>query len=602
MRLRIARKISLTRIAPAVLVGLLVGGGCDGGRPVRPSATPAPPLSAGATCASGCALIADAAPLRVASYRADSADVPIHIATLRVHGAAGESIALVLRADSAVLEATRDARLVMRTDEGEEVLSLTALLSGKTVYRFRRDETITIRYELTPRVRFDPSGAISLVVHSSALIESAHTPWIRTPMSERGVLYDATGGDCSLNAASGDCGFTTYTISPYMPGVAFPGFQNAQGTGVSSPITVTFNPPVGSATITAHDPTWAGNQAIAYDANGAQVGSVSFAFTDEPGNNVPDTKSLTGNIARVQLIPADGEYITWEMTVTPGETNQVTLNIIKAEGPNAEKSFTLQERTITLAASVVPPELGPEVTWDVVDDPGDQVATKPPTNVNPGLETSFSVPPQDIGRWNAYDHPGALSQKSLAFKVTASVVRDGQTFRSEPVIVKQDEIDTAREEYIELKLHRVPARGAFKSVPMRRIGLNAGDYGFALLNERFMGMLGTLEQDWKSLKPASTWQVNVVYRSPVHNRRHANRQEISSGAVPNSWHQYGCAADLQTFPAPRETPDDVKKAEDFWLELATTAVEMGFDIEPMIAPKGRPSSGVGHVHVELDCP
>jgi hypothetical protein len=85
------------------------------------------------------------------------------------------------------------------------------------------------------------------------------------------------------------------------------------------------------------------------------------------------------------------------------------------------------------------------------------------------------------------------------------------------------------------------------------------------------------------------WQENVIYRNPVH-------QQLHLGSVVNSWHQYGCAADMQTFPAPRNGPADEEAATDFWQELAELAGDRGFDVEPLS------DSGVGHVHVEINCP
>jgi hypothetical protein len=166
--------------------------------------------------------------------------------------------------------------------------------------------------------------------------------------------------------------------------------------------------------------------------------------------------------------------------------------------------------------------------------------------------------------------------------------------------VRQDEIDTMREEYVAFRHTRgVPGRGEFEPHPQCEIVcVNNGDYGLAIVNRAFADSLEGLRSAWND-----TWQVNVIFRNPVHNRYHVPESDF------NSFHQDGCAADLQTFPVPRQTPADRQRALDFWTGLRDLAVDRGFETEALgtivRGPQGeilgtRGGSGLGHVHVELD--
>ena len=171
-----------------------------------------------------------------------------------------------------------------------------------------------------------------------------------------------------------------------------------------------------------------------------------------------------------------------------------------------------------------------------------------------------------------------------------------------PVTIRQDEIDTMREEYVELKVsHGVPLRDAFTPVAPDTYQ-NRGDFNYAVLQPAFMARLAALQAKFQPRH--GTWQINAIYRSAAHNRYHADNNVgggVSSGVAPNSWHQYGCAADIQTFPAPRRSAGDLKSATSYWNDLAAAARKAGFSIEPMVDSVGRYGSGVGHVHVS-SCP
>jgi len=272
-----------------------------------------------------------------------------------------------------------------------------------------------------------------------------------------------------------------------------------------------------------------------------------------------------------------------------------TLTLVKAQGPNPGGSFSAKpgENQIALQAQVTPVNLSSAVTWRIEEDPSHYPLSPLPSSSPQGADASFTVRVLGPGRWPG-KHAASLQlePKQLSYKVTAMVTDGtGQVRESETKLVTQDEIDTEREEYVELGVSRgVPARGMFGA----HFG-NSGDYRVAVINPGFDGSFVALELAWGP----STLQVNSLYRNPVHNRLHV------SGAA-NSLHQYGCAADLQTFPVLPVFPTlpELQKAQNYWDLLRDAAVDVGFDVEqrdPDPAIPQQASSGVGHVHIETEC-
>lgn len=279
----------------------------------------------------------------------------------------------------------------------------------------------------------------------------------------------------------------------------------------------------------------------------------------------------------------------------PKPEDDVSIKIVRAEGPNPGKSFTFAraERRILLEASVSPSNLAPDVRWEVLDAPGDQVAAIPPATAPTGALTSFDLPRHPTSRWPAHLQGNPqLDRKTLRYQVTATVTKDGKTYRSDPVIVSQDLVDTIREEYYEFDLQalgrHMPQRREFSPVAMQSVGWNPGDYPQAIIEPRFKAKLDELQTKWPY-----EFQINVIYRNPVHNLTHVSASSRPSRA---SWHMWGCAADLQTYPKGASTPKTIQARRTFWNKLARLAQNEGWDVEPFNA------SGIGHVHVELDCP
>jgi hypothetical protein len=254
-----------------------------------------------------------------------------------------------------------------------------------------------------------------------------------------------------------------------------------------------------------------------------------------------------------------------------------------------ETSFTTKrgEDTVTVRAVVTPASWADSVRWLVRDAGGDSVLVIAPAaeTLGRGAELTWVVPAQDTSRWRAFGHPGTLGQKALAFEIVAQVTdSNGVAIDSVVRTVRQDEVDTMREEYVELVLRRVPARDDFSAhVPCGDACVNTGDYGQAVVNAPFWARLDSLRNRW-----TEQWQLNSLYRNPVHHIVHR-------GFSRDSWHPFGCAADLQTFPRPRVTQSDTVRARAFWRRLAALADSLSFRVEPI------ERSGAGHVHVELRC-
>jgi hypothetical protein len=280
-----------------------------------------------------------------------------------------------------------------------------------------------------------------------------------------------------------------------------------------------------------------------------------------------------------------------------------TLMITSVLGPNPSGSFITKspENRIALRADVTPSSLASRVRWIAADAPDDEVATVSPASIPDGAVSTMTVPGgQALSRLQAA-HRARVSQIALGVQVSASVTDDaGHTITSGPVTARQNEIDAMREEYVELNVsHGVPAIGEFSLITPDTYR-NCGDYRFGILAATFATMLDALQVAFNR----TPWQINVIYRSAAHNRYHADVGACggaSSGVDLNSWHQYGCAADMQTFPAPRSTPALTQRAINYWNDLALLARASGFIVEPMLARDGRLGSGPGHVHVHF-CP
>jgi hypothetical protein len=113
------------------------------------------------------------------------------------------------------------------------------------------------------------------------------------------------------------CGVDTQ-ISPWAPADAYwsgATFQSEMGHTASHDITITFDSPVASVEVTAYDPTFSGNAMRAYDAEDRLLGSVDFPGNGTPGYLTTQTRTISGLISKVILVPAAADYLNYSMRV-----------------------------------------------------------------------------------------------------------------------------------------------------------------------------------------------------------------------------------------------------------------------------------------------
>ena len=258
-------------------------------------------------------------------------------------------------------------------------------------------------------------------------------------------------------------------------------------------------------------------------------------------------------------------YVTAQYTLIlspePGASSEPppTVEIVSAGGPNPGGSFIVRapENVITLRARVTPAAFADSVTWEVTGMPlHGAFNTIAPYTVPRGAVTFFVVPAENIrpGRGNfvpgdtvrpyrwppvhprtTLDKRAALATKSLAYVITAKITVGGQTVRSKPDTVRQDEIDTIREEYVEWGQSHVLARSDLNSNgdPLRNI---TGDYTVWPSGARLVEMMPVIQR--LAMRMYSR-RITVMsgYRNPVHHFVHAHARAL------NSSHLDGLATD-----------------------------------------------------------
>jgi hypothetical protein len=428
---------------------------------------------------------------------------------------------------------------------------------------------------------------------------------------QRGYFRRVVAPSRAMNAAPVTCDPTVTecpAVTSAEPSTSLGYFQPA-------PITFRFTGPVRSVTLRGDGAIMCSGSygtLIGYDEERRPIGQVDLSLIDPADcspDELPDDLTYgaqatleTSSVMKFAILSPMSPlqflvmgiccvYAGQTYGIEVGSGNGAAIRIVKAYGPNPGKSFTFarSERTIVLQAAVNPDEPSPDVTWEILDAPGDRVNSIPPAQLPTGPSTSFVLPKHDRGRWPT-DHPGDDDRKSLKYKLTAIWTKDGTTNRSDAVTIGQDPIDTIREEYYEFGLttlaRHIPARDQFVPSARVSIGANNGDYSYAVLEPVFMAKLVELDALW-----AGAWQLNTIYRNPNHNLNGHIPSTNKSRPSLVTWHMWGCAADLQTFPR-----DGSEKQYLFWHALNDLAVERGWDTEDLAHAK------VGHVHVELDCP
>jgi hypothetical protein len=311
----------------------------------------APPTTAtdsvnGGACENQCDIVADAGVLSAARFQVDSAAFPVFLARITVSGQASGIVQLAMLADDAVLERLPKSELVrVETPTGVRSFPLRDLASAAEVYRFVGAESVTLTYSLNRQMPPVTSGSFRLVqTTSGGTVSASNRPWQRSVPVVRALATAAGSCSASITSQSSSACGVLITTSPFVTGALGGTFSSAACCGASHNVVVTFAPGVSSVTATIYDPTYSGNRMVATDANGVVVGSADFAFSNQPGVNVPDAKTISigtvvaaqlsqtaaapAGIARLDLVAstgvAQGDYVSWSVSFI---ANQQIQNI-----------------------------------------------------------------------------------------------------------------------------------------------------------------------------------------------------------------------------------------------------------------------------------
>jgi len=311
----------------------------------------------------------------------------------------------------------------------------------------------------------------------------------------------------------------------------------------------------------------------------------------DPNGCTTSEKTCVRTISKAGWMKATATIAPYTLTDSAHvsfQAEQVSISVtVSTYTPPQSFTAKTEEHQITLQATVTPATYASQVEWNIVAHPDHFPQPSLPGSLT-GANAAFNVSALATGRWpTPHATDIALAPKQIGYRIKASV-RDasGQLHESNTVDAVQDEIDTMREEYVEFNVFAgVPARSQFALQTRIDPGVNTGDYGYMVWHTAFVDALNALSVSWQS---EGQWQINSQYRNPVH-------QQLHLGGATNSKHQYGCAADLQTYPVNPTNSVDSASAWDFWHRLAELARSQSFVVEDSLA------SGIGHVHVQEFC-
>lgn len=258
-----------------------------------------------------------------------------------------------------------------------------------------------------------------------------------------------------------------------------------------------------------------------------------------------------------------------------------------------------------VTAEVSPATLLDQVRWKVEDAPGGVNSQAPgPGSLGRGGVLIWTVPPQDRSRWDTFlDHPGALNEKKLGFRVTAYVDIEGKRHDSEPEEIEQDEVDTVRQEYIDFGKSPAPHAkwGTPASDHFSSAELNWGDYSVYLATDGFLRCLEAVRTlvhvDFVAAdRPFRGLVITSAYRNPVHNAQHMRDAdgEIVRGA-DDSQHMFGTAADIRIYGNGTDPLDFYELLRDIVQE--TPFVQAGY-FEPPSAIRRGSRGQLDHAHID----
>lgn len=248
------------------------------------------------------------------------------------------------------------------------------------------------------------------------------------------------------------------------------------------------------------------------------------------------------------------------------------LIIDEIKTPSPDYSFLSTDALIFRAKVEGSPPLTRKIAWKSEDGKIDKVKSG---NLNPGeLKNSPdypATPPLKPDPQPALEGRGG----KLSYKITASV-SEGENKQQVSVLIQQDEADQLRQEYVDMKKKRVPAR---EELTQAGSIYNTGDYSWAIVNSRMAEGYQIIAENYVP-HPAN---INSAYRNPVHNHN------IRPRGAEESQHVYGTAVDIQTVAIGHAGAAN----EEDWKILRKVS-----EIANPTYTERLKESGPGHVHVD----
>lgn len=221
-------------------------------------------------------------------------------------------------------------------------------------------------------------------------------------------------------------------------------------------------------------------------------------------------------------------------------TPLVRMGMVRS--PNDGVSFTsvVNENKIGLDAHVLPACLNADsnVTWEVADAPGDFMDSGTPAQPAAGPISYFTVGSGDFPQPSDIEGHSLGRPLPLSYKVTASMGYKGVSQKA-VAIVRQDEIDKCRQEYIDFGIGLVGVqRSKFT------LGIGGGFVDLKDVLDCFAHIYPQKEADKVKTLRAAGHGVTVTsgYRSPRGN------WYIGSNLLTNSAHLFGLAVDIAPDP------------------------------------------------------
>jgi hypothetical protein len=248
----------------------------------------------------------------------DSANSPTVLGYARLTGDSSTSAVVRVRLAPNATVAQDDSALITVDGLSTARITVRDLARGVSIRPLISNDTVLVAVLLTTRRR-GASGGGELVLESDAtVLESTSTSSGGASRSAPEVALNIGSNSSALGGSEGSFRGTSWQISPYANSDTFFGtFQSSFGTGASTTIEITFSQPITSITVTAIDPTWAGNRMYASGPN--SVEQVNFEQSNQPGLLVRSTRRLVGDFTLVRLQPAPGDYVLYSASFTVGD-------------------------------------------------------------------------------------------------------------------------------------------------------------------------------------------------------------------------------------------------------------------------------------------